>query len=488
MRLRTRLILSHSVPLVPLLAVLAVVLVMLAEMTTLLQQLGNEELGSLTDEDAIHRAAWRVEAEVRRTEDACDQGSDASEESLELGRTIAALDEALRTPGRAVGGQISSVATRYLEFARIASAAPVCEHLHGANADRARLHLDTEMTDAWTARLLVLTRAANAREKQAHQIGLDALVVGGIAGLAALMIAASVALRTARTIATPVHELAQAAHRIGDGDLAADAPIRGPLEIEALAHEFDRMRSKLAEVDVLKQGFLASVSHELRTPLGKIREALALLKDGAAGPLGERQSRIVTIASDACEREIRLVTTLLDLSRLQAGHPLRTKAGVSLDEVIRTAIDDEREQATQRGVELTLALSSPPVVANVDAALLERAVANLVRNAISVTPRGKRVDVRCSVAANEADSSPRMLIRVDDEGPGVPAAYRAELFNAFATFPVGGAPDRVGSGLGLALARAVARAHRGDVELQDAASGSSFVLTIALDLPVNTPQ
>jgi two-component system sensor histidine kinase GlrK len=472
-----------------LLAVLAVVLFMLARMTTLLQQLGNEELGSLTDEDAIHRAAWRVEAEVRRTEDACDQGSLAEIESQSLWGAIGALEEALKTPGRAVGGQVFGVAARYLEFAQIASEAPVCAHLHDVNADRARLHLDSEMTDAWTARLLVLTRAASLREKQAQQIGIDALVVGGFSGLAAILIAAMVARNTARTIAAPVHTLSRAAQRIGDGDLNPLEPVRGPLEIESLAREFDRMRIKLAEVDVLKQGFLASVSHELRTPLGKLREALSLLKDGAAGPLGERQARIVTIASVACEREIRLVTTLLDLSRLQAGHPLQLRPGVSLANVLSDAIEGEREQATHRGVELSLSLPSPGLHGNVDAALLERAIANLVRNAISVTPSGKRVSIRCSSdSSDDLPNQSRLAISVEDEGPGVPAARRADLFNAFATFPVDGLPDRVGSGLGLALARAVARAHGGEVELLDVEKGSSFVLTIALDLPVNSPS
>src|SRR5690349_20747858 len=106
------------------------------------------------------------------------------------------------------------------------------------------------------------------------------------------------------------------------------------------------MRADLAELDALKQGFLASVSHEMRTPLGKIREALSLLADGTAGTLADRQRSVVDIARRACETEIRLVTTLLDLSRLRAGTLLRIDPRQRLDDALREAVAAETSEAT----------------------------------------------------------------------------------------------------------------------------------------------
>src|SRR5690606_12062680 len=140
------------------------------------------------------------------------------------------------------------------------------------------------------------------------------------------------------------------ARRVGTGDFRTPVAVDGPLEVQVLADELERMRLHLAQLDALKQGFLASVSHELRTPLSKIREALALLGDGVLGRRATRQARGVESARIACEREIRMVPPLPALSRLRAGSPLRMREGSSIDPIVDDAVADESQEAEALGV------------------------------------------------------------------------------------------------------------------------------------------
>jgi two-component system sensor histidine kinase GlrK len=250
------------------------------------------------------------------------------------------------------------------------------------------------------------------------------------------------------------------------------------------------MRQHLAELDALKQGFIANISHELRTPLAKIREALALLGDGAVGELADRQKRVVGIARDACEKQIRMVSTLLDLSRLRARKVHKLESSQSIDPVVREAISLERSAAAPREVTVQFeAVDQAPSLA-LDAPLLERAVANLVRNAVSASPQGKTVHVTRSIKERgpTGERGPFIKIEVKDEGPGVPEDIREHLFEPFVSKPTQKGAE--GIGLGLAFVREVARAHRGEVLLESSdASGSVFAmwLPISSDVPASRP-
>jgi len=228
---------------------------------------------------------------------------------------------------------------------------------------------------------------------------------------------------------------------------------------------------------------VASVSHELRTPLTKIRQALALLRDGVVGELSSEQQRVVRIANVACEREIRMVTTMLDLSRLRAGNPVQLRAGCSIDEIIEAAIGDEQPEAAARSVEIRVEWVGASKPCRVDPVLLERALANLIRNAVAVSSPGQLVTVRR--APGGTPERPEIVISVIDRGPGVPADIRSTVFDAFVTHAVPRSPKALGVGLGLALSREIASAHGGDLRLDETAEvGATFHLV----LPVATSE
>src|SRR5690606_35380133 len=131
-------------------------------------------------------------------------------------------------------------------------------------------------------------QAVNAKEEEARNLGVTAAWGGLTLTLASLLVAWRVARRLARSLNQPLMALSASARRVGGGDLATPIAVHGPIEIRELADDLERMRQQLAQLDALKQGFLASVSHELRTPLSKIREALALMQDGVVGSMEPR--------------------------------------------------------------------------------------------------------------------------------------------------------------------------------------------------------
>jgi two-component system sensor histidine kinase GlrK len=283
-------------------------------------------------------------------------------------------------------------------------------------------------------------------------------------------------------ISEPLHDIARVTQRLSHGDFGESLTIEGPIEIVELAEELERMRVRLAELETLKQGFLASVSHELRTPLSKIREALALLSDGACGPLQDRQARVVGIARTACEREIRIVTTLLDLSRLRAGAPLRCRDGVSIDDVLLSALAEEQPDARARRVEIEIEHATESARSTIDEVMLERAFANLLRNAVAVSKPGQKVRVT-RILESDGEKSVA-VVRVRDEGPGIPKEVRETLFAPFVTFAVDSSPKGLGIGLGLALSREVARAHGGELELDTSVlDGACFVMRLPIRVP-----
>ncbi|MBZ5708822.1 sensor histidine kinase [Nannocystis pusilla] len=475
-RLLTRLSLSHVLPVLLVTAALAVLLAATVKVTAVLSALNDTELVALRHEGRLHRAMWDIDVALRHAHDACAEGAEPPGARLRLGPLVEVLRQAVASapPDAAM----RPMAEDYLALAGDVDASVVCDRLLGREADMRREQLDENLTNLWVTRLHELHDAVTRREEEARQIGTAATWVGLALALVSLLLALLVARQMARSVSLPLVSLVEAARRVGTGDFATPVAVDGPLEVQVLADELERMRQRLAQLDSLKQGFLASVSHELRTPLSKIREALALLSDGVVGPLEARQSRVVEIARVACEREIRMVSTLLDLSRLRSGSPLRPRAGSSIDAIIDGAVADESQEAELRGVEIEVVRRGEAPHLQLDPVLLERAVANLVRNAVSVSQRGQRVLVARTVElAEDGRGEARIVVTIRDEGPGVPAAIREIVFDAFVTHAVPQSGRVLGVGLGLALAREIARAHGGDLTLDDGASaGATFRL------------
>ncbi len=479
--LATLLFRTHAALVLLSVVVIAVPIAGLLYTGSLISRISDVELRSVKAEEAIHRTAWQVEVAVRHASRAClvDPNTNTAALVPPIVAADRALDEALARYGARANPRLRNAAQRYHAMAGGVST-NTCALLSRLAASR--LVLDEELTNAWIDQLRALHGAISQSERQARRTAVGTSAAALLFGALSVAAAALIAKGAARRLGRPLADASVTAMRLGRGDFSPVAVASGGVrEIAELTDALARMGRDLGALDRMKQGLLASVSHELHTPLAKLREALGLLADGTAGPLSPRQARVVQLARDACEREVRTIAALLDASRLQAGQPLRMQRGVSIDAVLRAAVDDERAEADARQVGVELSLDGEAPSLTVDVALVERTVANLVRNAVSVSPAGSAVEVR------RGRQGGAVRVEVIDRGPGLPHELRGDPFRAFQSAAVGS--RGAGLGLGLSLSREVARAHGGDLAVsRTGAGGTCFVLTLpAADIQEPSP-
>jgi two-component system, OmpR family, sensor histidine kinase KdpD len=235
---------------------------------------------------------------------------------------------------------------------------------------------------------------------------------------------------------------------------------RSRLEGKALEAE------ALRRSDALKTALLRAVSHDLRSPLTAIlASADALASPGLALENGDRLELAEAIRGEATRLD-RVVEQLLDLSRLEAGAAEPHSELWHVDELVGRALTGLGPDAAR--VRLEIAPDTPPV--EVDAAQVERVLANVLDNALHYSPAGSGVVVRAEPGATE------LRIHVVDHGPGLPAEERDALFEPFRR----GATAHRGSGLGLSIARGFAEANGGRLWAQDDPAGGHLVLSLPL--------
>lgn len=478
MRLAARLGFTHGSLVALLLILLVVTLVGLVRMLDVMSIISDQRLSTLDADEELHRSAWAIEVALRRGKVACEH--DATEESVQarIRETRGAVTGILARQGP-TAERLRRGALTYVALADAALAGSTCAFLASVDTEARRTNLDEEMTDAWIDQLHDLHADIEAKEERARGIGRDTTKIGLVMALLGAVAAVVVARQTARSVTQPIMRLAADARRLGDGDFAPIAPVGGPREVEDLRRDLERMREKLLGVDRLKAAFLASVSHELRSPLGRLREALALLSDGTVGALTKQQDRVVTLASRACEQEVRIVEALLDMTRVSSGGTVHFEEGTDVTKVVHAALEGERLVATERGVELVVERVGEHAIPllRLDSALVERAIANLVRNGASVSPKGGKVCVRID--------SDHAGVRIDvvDDGPGLAEGLR--VFEPFSAVGVTAAGRPAGIGLGLSLAREVARAHGGDLQVVRDAPKTTFRLELPTERDTN---
>ncbi len=236
---------------------------------------------------------------------------------------------------------------------------------------------------------------------------------------------------------------------------------RNRLEGEALEAE------ALRRSDALKTALLRAVSHDLRSPLTAIlASADALASPGLSLEADDRLALAETIRDEAARLD-RVVGQLLDLSRLEAGAVEPHRELWHVDELVGQALAGLGADAGR--VRLEVRPETPPV--EVDAAQVERVLANLIDNALHYSPPGSGVVVRAESGATE------LRLHVVDRGPGLPDEERDALFQPFRR---GSAGRQIGSGLGLSIARGFAEANGGRLWAQDDPAGGHLVLSLPL--------
>lgn len=253
----------------------------------------------------------------------------------------------------------------------------------------------------------------------------------------------------------------------GSADLAPLDDAGMPRELAPVVDAFNNLLGRIAAGARAQDEFRANVAHQLRTPLAGLRLQLEWLAARHAADPETRRS--VELMLGANERLIRQTNQLLSLERAEPNRFDRLRlAPLDLAALVADAIQSFVEQAASRDIDLGFELEAAPVQG--DRFLLRDLVDNLVDNALRYTPRGGRVTVSCGRDGEET------LLRVEDNGPGIPAAMREQVFERFVRLDEGG--STLGSGLGLAIVRDIADLHGAAVKLGTAPGGGA-VFTVA---------
>ncbi len=289
------------------------------------------------------------------------------------------------------------------------------------------------------------------------------------AGLLAILMALVLAWWLSQWVVHPLRHTAEAARALAKGQYQP-VPEKGPRETRVLARAFNDMARRVEASQRSQREFVANVSHELKTPLTSIQGFAQAIIDGTArSPEAARKAAEVITAEAA--RMHRLVVTLLDLARLDAGTADLQREPLDLAVLLQSVLTRFQPQAQQAQIHLALE-SEGDLTLRGDADRLAQVFTNLLDNALKHTPPGGEVRLQASRTASGIE------VRVEDTGSGIPPEVLPHIFERFYR----GDKARSGgenAGLGLAIAGEIVRAHGGDITAHSIpGKGSVFVVKL----------
>jgi len=290
-------------------------------------------------------------------------------------------------------------------------------------------------------------------------------IVGAAAGVA---LALACVQLLARGTTKPLREMAAVATAMARGGHGRQVAVTSSDEVGELARAFNRMTAELAETDRLRRDLVANVSHELRTPLGALQAVLENVVDGVSEPDPETLRTML----EQTRRLGRLVSQLLDLSRLEAGDQPFDIHPFGVRDVLEGAAREARLHAPE---DVVFSIDAPSELrAAGDPERIHQVVTNLVENAVRYSPRPGHVALRASSGRDHT-----VTVEVDDEGPGIAEDELDRVFERFHRGEGRRGSDGGGAGLGLAIARWIVELHGGTIRAERRQPhGSHMVVTL----------
>jgi two-component system OmpR family sensor kinase/two-component system sensor histidine kinase CpxA len=286
----------------------------------------------------------------------------------------------------------------------------------------------------------------------------------------AVVVAAGVGWLISRRLSAPLLALTEVTGRMAQGDLSAHAEAArpAPTEVGLLAHSFNEMAEQVEGTVLALRRFVADAAHKLHTPLTALRTNLELIA-------GETSPHIqVEQAQAQVERLETLTRDLLDLSRLESGAGQASVGPVALNRLVQETSELYASRAEQAGLAFALELPKQSLIVQGSESYLRRALSNLLDNALKFTPAGGSI----RVGLQPLTTSRQVELWVEDTGIGIPPGDVPHLFSRFhrgrnaAAYP--------GSGLDLAIVKAIVEGHGGQVTAEHQRQGACFRLRLPL--------
>ncbi len=321
--------------------------------------------------------------------------------------------------------------------------------------DRANVEIAEEVRRSGEARSGLLQA-----ELEAGRVSVGRQVLG------AIVLAALLALAFGVWLTRPLKRLERAIAGLGENRMDHPVDIRGPSDLRSLGQRLEWLRLRLKELDEDKARFLRYTSHELKTPLAALREGVALLEDGVAGPLTPDQREIARILGHNTATLQGQIEALLRFNAAAFEARRLNRSKTDLRALLHALIEQQRLQWQARRLTIALEGEAPPLA--VDADKLSAALGNLLSNSIRFSP----IDGTIALGL----SSRRGVVRIDlqDQGPGVAPNDRARIFEPFFRGEVQPEDAVRGTGIGLSIVREYVQAHGGRVDLLPDGPGAHF--------------
>lgn len=249
-------------------------------------------------------------------------------------------------------------------------------------------------------------------------------------------------------------------------------------KIESLAFQLAAANKELKQLDVAKSEFISIASHQLRAPLTIIKGYVSMFLEGSLGAITTATREAMQKVAISAEQLVKLISDLLDLSRIEAGKMSYEFREVALDEITAEVLKQFAEQAKSKGLELSYRKDATArLVVRADHDKLREVVTNLVDNALKYTSRGR---VMVTVSAEEREAEPWVILKVEDSGMGFSPEDGRHLFTKFARSEEARKVRADGMGLGLYVVKRIIEDHGGRVsaESRGAGQGSTFVVEL----------
>jgi len=248
------------------------------------------------------------------------------------------------------------------------------------------------------------------------------------------------------------------------------------------------------EIERLKDEFISVVSHELRTPLTSISAALDLLAGGVLQNQPEDAQQMLNIAANNSDRLVRLINDILDIERIESGKIVMTKQACDAGDLMNQSVEAIQEIAERTGVTLSVSPVSVRLWADPDRII--QILTNLLSNAIKFSPQGSTVWLSAELIRSQGSgsvypsSSPdTLLIKVRDQGRGIPSDKIESIFERFQQVDASDSRQKGGTGLGLAICRSILQQHEGRIWAESTlGEGSTFYFTLPILSDVQRPE